>query len=212
MGTHPIFESDFDCLTVQRQKLQKLKKDVRSQGKETLCPKVRSMPHVYRRRQAYAGAKSVWFDWSHRRSNSRLCLLRCQQRLWHRLDRGSRQPILGQSEKDDSWHQNGLRRTQEEGRSQESGRFPVDLPIETQPNYLLHWFTSDSIPTKKLGYYKTTTLLLYFPVYTTRICAFRSYLHPSTVFYRSLYFSSKKKEKKKNPYKKKKKKKKKKKS
>merc|ERR1711892_881056 len=195
MGTHPIFESDFDCLTVQRQKLQKLKKDVRSQGKETLCPKVRSMPHVYRRRQAYAGAKSVWFDWSHRRSNSRLCLLRCQQRLWHRLDRGSRQPVLGQSEKDDSWNQNGLRRTQEEGRSQESGRFPVDLPIET-PNYLLHWFTSDSIPTKKTRLLQNNnSFTLLSSLYYTCICAFRSSLHPSTVFYRSLYFSKQKSQK-----------------
>merc|ERR1711892_514663 len=182
-------------IVVQRQKLQKLKKDVRSQRKETLCPKVRPMPHLYRRRQAYAGAKSVWFDWSHRRSNSRLCLLRCQQRLWYRLDRGSRQPILGQSEKDDSRHQNGLRRTQEEGRSQKSGRFPVDLPIET-PNYLLHWFTSDSIPTKKLGYYKTTTLLLYFPVYTTLVFVRFAHISTHPPFFIDLFISQSKKSQK----------------
>merc|ERR1712128_155608 len=111
-----------------------------------------------------------------------------QQRLWHRLDRGSRQPILGQSEKDDSRHQNGLRRTQKEGRSQESGRFPVDLPIET-PNYLLHWFNpviQSQQKTRLLQNNNSFTLLA--SLYYTRICAFRSYLHPSTVFYRSLYF------------------------
>merc|ERR1712106_1065887 len=52
---------------------------------------------------------------------------------------------------------------------------------------------SDSIPTKKLGYYKTTTLLLYFPVYTTLVFVRFAHISTHPPFFIDLFISQSKK-------------------